>query len=346
MLVRNELCNTFLDFRDTGGVVAAKPIVPIDNSGGRKAEPPANASIKPSEAAIDDLENSGAGDFSPENTGGEGIDDAGESEGAPQATDVYADDVEFLKELDPDTEYTSVREALTDLIGKNKNFQSEFEPLKRLSDQLESIGKALNVPPDELLGYLQDLNPQNMATAGPQWENTDKFLASQNIAEDYKPFYKNLAGSLAQDIRTQMQSEIARAFHSLNGQMNDMQFQGQMSKFMSNPKNAERAKGFSEKQIKQVIQQTNMTGKPNAIDFAVRFLLAGQEPPAQKKAVNVEAKNIAQNLLKKIRETGGEPAGRPIKTGGQTRRQQSEAAIDALEREIGAGDMLSILSPG
>lgn len=336
MLVNDFLCNKWLDnAQDMGGSVTAKTMAPIDNSIGRKAsnaagDPPAPSSA---EKAVDDLE-----DLNLNNIFNDNSDDAPPEETGADETktpeDAYADDAEFLAELDPElaNEYPSIREAILGLRKTNQDLLSKHEPLQRFSDKIENVAKAMNMNAEEIIDALVSLDPSHMDTGGPVWENVDKFVGSQ-VSEQYRPFYKGLIAAISQDLRTQLQGEIARSHNTLRGGLEDLRFEGQMKGYLSNPQNAERSKGFTEKQIKDVIQQFKMTGKSNAIDWAVRFLLNGSERPSEKKAVTAEAKKVAQDLMKKTRENRGEPAGKTIKPGAQTRLQKAEAIIDEADRK-------------
>lgn len=304
----------FVKMYDEGDPVGELPaeFVPettvIDNPPGTGDEPKAEGELYPDDfkPSGEKVETEPSPDEAPA-PGGE------EQAPAPGADDFYKDDTELLKELD--IEGDNIRDVLLAQKQQIADADTSYNKISPQAKRLESLATKLGISPDDVLSSLETLDPRNAAAEGPQWGDLDDFLAKNNVAAEHQPFYKNLATALLNGIAPQIQGQFGRLLNSYDGRFDRVDFDRQVDRFLSkkdkdgNEVNSDW--NGRQEEIWQTLQDNpKKLGKPNQIDWATRYIKAGETPKTVKKLASKEARERLQDIERKRREKSLESPGR------------------------------------
>lgn len=250
-------------------------------------------------------------------------------------------EADLLAELGLEGEYEDVRSALSAHKTLKSSTNTDRQQLARLAQAAKNTGSGATV--DDIIASLEGISPDKMATQGPQWANTDKFLNQHSDAENI-PFYKNMMSAALQDMLPQIQGQFSRLIQTIAGDYDGLKEDFSLDKFMrqtndkGEPKNA--AWKGREKEIKDALKlNPQYKGKPNAIALATQFIMAGKEPVSVSEKVAKETRKKLQIIKAKSRSSHLEGPGRSASPGkmptdiNKFSTKQLEGTIDSLEKK-------------
>ena len=235
------------------------------------------------------------------------VDETDESEKSDQSddADIEQDSQEFMEEdelleemqMMGLGEYTDVRQALLALRDLKSSTNKEHQVITRLTE----VAKNLNVSPEDIIESIATLNPREMGTQGPQYQNIDKALSKYDTDENSGKFYRDITNAMLEDISPAIAGQFARVFNGLEGKYSDLAMDFKLLKFTSNPKNT----GWSgrENEIKEALHlNPKFNDKPNAIDLATKWINFNSESASSKKQISIGVKEKLQKLRENKRK--------------------------------------------
>lgn len=315
---------------DYGGSVPAEkaPTVITPASSGETpsaAVDTSSISQLPDNAGIDDLKDVGLPD---ENL--EDLNEPANQEPANEQAESMTE-AELLAELGLQ-DYQDVRSAILDLKKQASTVQQSVGQYKPLLDKLNTISGELGMTPDMLIEALSGIDSAQVSQAPAGNPHLNQFL--QEVDESSRPYVTKLYGAIQQDMLEKFNGVLGKMANTFEGKLNRTNFEFQMMKFLGNPKN-EQWNGRND-EIWQVLQENpRMIGKPNAVDWATRFITAGQEPTSIDKRVNLKAKEIVQQVQARKKANYQEPAGRGAPTNNKSLLEIARNPAAANHEQLG-----------
>jgi hypothetical protein len=260
----------------------------------------------------------------------------------------YENDAELLAELD--IEGDNIRDVLVDMKQRLADGETSYNKISPQAKRLESFAEKVGLSPDDVLKSLEELDPRNAAAEGPQWGGLDDFFAKNNVEAEHQPFYRNLATAMLNGIAPQIEARFGRLLNSYDGRFNRVDFDRQVDRFLAkkdkdgNEVNSD-WNGRQEEIWQTLKDNPTKLGKPNAVDWATRFIKAGETPKTVKKLASKEAREKLQEIEANRRKRSLESPGRgaDIKSGKGSDdptsldygMEKRDKLIDELERKGG-----------
>jgi hypothetical protein len=206
-------------------------------------------------------------------------------------------------------DYETVEDAILGYRQKLASLEPEYQRVNGSASRLEKAAQKLGMTPDELLGAFDEADPRSMAQHQPGFKNLDTFLGKGHFTAEFAPIISEMAQAILADVSPNVASQFARLFNDLEAQVNEFKIDMSLDKFTRDEKNAEwRGR---ENEIKEALKiNPQWKNKPNAIDLARRFILAGVEPKSVKQTVNETAKQKILDYQKRQKEGKFESPGR------------------------------------
>jgi len=262
----------------------------------------------------------------------------------------YASEAEWIKDLNLgfEQQYDNVRDLVMDLHKKSLEFEKRYGAEHPIMDKLEKTARTLGVTPESLMdGLASSLDPRGQAMPqGHQFQNFEKFIADHSGDIDFQGengrwgnYYRSMAGAIAADITSQIESRYGRLLNGYDTRIDELGLDYRLDQHLADPKRADWKKRRHE--IRNTLldpKHKEFLGKPNDIDWAMRFLGAGDKTETVEQRANRISKDKIQEIEARKRKYHTEGPGRSPMLGKtptdvrQWTREQLEAQLKELDR--------------
>lgn len=263
----------------------------------------------------------------------------------PSSEDEYASEAEWIKDLNIalDKEYDNIRDLVMDLHQGKKELERTFGEEHPLVDRIQTMAKNLNTTPENVIEAMSNALDPRRAAAPPEkmFENFENFIGKTEFEEpEHGTFYRQMAGALYADIVAGLESRFGRILNGYDNRFDEMALDYRLDKVLADPKH----EGWKNRrnEIRSLLldpAHDSKRNKSDAIEWAMRYITAGEKPKSVKEEVNKLTKEQLQEIEARKRKYYTEGPGRapmasklPPDTRNFT-REQLEAELKRFDRE-------------
>jgi hypothetical protein len=257
----------------------------------------------------------------------------------------YDSEAEWIKDLGIafDKEYDNIRDLVMDLHRGKKELEGRYGEEHPLVDKIQTMAKTLNTTPENVIEALSNsLDPRRSAGQPEKmFENFENLISQTQFEEPQAAdFYRKIAGALSADIISQMESRFGRLLNKYDSDIDEMRLDYRLDKVLSEPKHESWKNRRNE--IRSLLldpAHSSKRGKSDAIEWAMRFISAGEKPASVEEKARKLSKEQIQAIEERKRKYYSEGPGRsPVagKLPSDVRdftREQLEAELKRLDRE-------------